>query len=72
MRNGSVTNFDRGIALEGDGHSAEDVRLVGNVGQGLPSMELVLRLRGCIRYSMAMASFVSVASDTRYGKAKLL
>jgi hypothetical protein len=35
VRNGSVTNFDRGIALEGDGHAAEQVRLLGNLGAGL-------------------------------------
>ncbi len=30
VRNGSVTNFDRGIAFEGDAGSAEDVNLIGN------------------------------------------
>lgn len=35
VRNGSVTNFDRGIALEGYGHTAEDVRLMNNSGAGL-------------------------------------
>jgi hypothetical protein len=34
VRNGSVTNFERGIALEGDGHTAENVRLAKN-GAGL-------------------------------------
>src|SRR6266851_3739620 len=35
VSNGSVTNFGRGIALEGDGHTAENVRLVKNLGAGL-------------------------------------
>ena len=34
VRNGSVTTFDRGIALEGAGHAAQDVRLMNN-GVGL-------------------------------------
>lgn len=35
VRNGTVTNFVRGIALEGNGHTAEDVRVVANVDAGL-------------------------------------
>src|SRR4051812_24122655 len=35
VRNGSVSNFERGIALEGDGHTAENVRLAKNTGAGL-------------------------------------
>lgn len=34
VRNGAVTNFERGIALEGYAHTAERVRVVGN-GAGL-------------------------------------
>jgi hypothetical protein len=35
VRNGSIRNFDRGIAFEGYGHAAEDVRLMNNSGAGL-------------------------------------
>ena len=34
VRNGAVTNFERSIALEGDGHTAEDVRVAFS-GAGL-------------------------------------
>jgi len=35
VRNGAATHFDRGVALEGTGHTAEELRVTGNVGAGL-------------------------------------
>jgi len=35
VRDGAATHFDRGIALEGTGHTAKELRVTGNVGAGL-------------------------------------